>query len=207
MNVTAINTQTKVSWNLFPDDAQALIEGNKNGDDLVIVDLEGKVVEGKLKPSVDTPHHLYLYRFISDIGAVIHTHSPHATMFALLEKPIPVYSTAHADILGVEVPCTPYVDNREDHIGEAIIKYRREGCPAVLMGRHGVFVFDKNPGEALRISVMLEYVARVAKERQPSEMACFSVGSLTRVSRESRRPGTTGGGCEFHQAGRRRVKA
>ena len=132
-------------------------------DDLVIVDLEGKVVEGKLKPSVDTPHHLYLYRFISDIGAVIHTHSPHATMFALLEKPIPVYSTAHADILGVEVPCTPYVDNREDHIGEAIIKYRREGCPAVLMGRHGVFVFDKNPGEALRISVMLEYVARVAK--------------------------------------------
>lgn len=132
-------------------------------DDLVIVDLYGKVVEGKLKPSVDTPHHLYLYKSMPGAGAVIHTHSPYATMFALLEKPIPVYSTAHADTFGVEVPCTPYVDNRKDHIGKAILKYRKEGCPAVLMGKHGVFVFDENPAKALKTSVMLEYAARVAK--------------------------------------------
>ena len=60
-------------------------------DNMVIMDLEGKVVEDKLKPSVDTPHHLYLYKFISDIGSIIHTHSPYATMFALLERSVPVY--------------------------------------------------------------------------------------------------------------------
>lgn len=132
-------------------------------EDLVVVDLIGKIVEGKKKSSVDTSHHLYLYKNLKDVGGIIHTHSTYATMFALLEQPIPVYSTAHADIFGVEIPCTPYTDNLDDHIGEAILQYRKEGCPAILLGKHGVFTFDETPARALRISVMLEYVAMVAK--------------------------------------------
>ena len=106
-------------------------------EDLVVVNLEGEVVEGRKKPSVDTPHHLYLYRSLKNIGGVIHTHSSQATTFAMLEQPIPVYNTTHADIFGVEIPCTPYVDNQADHIGKAIVKYRKEGCPGILLGKHG----------------------------------------------------------------------
>lgn len=132
-------------------------------EDMVIVDLEGKIVEGNLKPSVDTPHHLYLYQNIPGIGGVIHTHSPYATMFAMLEKPIPVYNTTQADIFGVEIPCTPYVDNQSNHIGKAILKNYKKGCPAILLGKHGVFTFDETPTKALRAAIMLEYVAMTAK--------------------------------------------
>lgn len=132
-------------------------------EDMVMMDLEGRLVEGKKKPSVDTSHHLYLYRNIEDVGGIIHTHSSSATMFALLEQPIPVYSTAHADIFGVEIPCTPYVDNQSDHIGKAILRFREKGCPAILLGKHGVFTFDETPAKALRASIMLEYVAMIAK--------------------------------------------
>ena len=132
-------------------------------EDLVISDLEGKVVEGKLRPSVDTPHHLYLYRNLKGIGGIIHTHSPYATMFAMLEKSIAVYNTTHADIFGGEIPCTPYVDNQADHIGKAILENYKEGCPAILLGKHGVFTFAKTPTEALHAAVMLEYVAKTTK--------------------------------------------
>ncbi len=132
-------------------------------EDLVVLDLEGKVVEGKLKPSVDTPHHLYLYRNLKGIGGIIHTHSPYATMFAMLERSIPVYNTTQADIFGREIPCAPYVDNQADHIGKAILKNYKEGCPAILLGKHGVFTFDETPTRALRAAVMLEYAAKTAK--------------------------------------------
>ena len=132
-------------------------------EDLVTLDLEGKVVEGKLKPSVDTPHHLYLYRNLKGVGGIIHTHSPYATMFAMLEKSIPVYNTTQADIFGREIPCAPYVDNQADHIGKAILKNYKEGCPAILLGKHGVFTFAETPARALHASLMLEYVAMTAK--------------------------------------------
>ncbi len=132
-------------------------------EDLVIINMNGEIMEGKLNPSVDTPHHLYLYRSMKGIGSVIHTHSPYATIFAMLEKSIPVYNTTHADIFGIEIPCTPYVDNQSDHIGKAIMKDCREGCPAILLGKHGVFTFDKTPAMALRAAVMLEYVAKTTK--------------------------------------------
>ena len=132
-------------------------------EDLVVMDLTGRVAEGKKKPSMDTSHHLYLYGNLKDVGGIIHTHSPYATMFALLEQPIPVYSTAHADIFGVEISCTPYVDNRADHIGKAILRCRKEGCPAILLGKHGVFTFDETSARALRASIMLECVAMIAK--------------------------------------------
>lgn len=131
--------------------------------DLVVLDMEGNVVEGKMKPSVDTPHHLYLYRNLKGVGSIIHTHSPYATMFAMLEKSIPVYNTTQADIFGKEIPCTPYVDNQADSIGKAVLKNYKEGCPAILLGKHGVFTFAETPAKALRAAVMLEYAAKTTK--------------------------------------------
>ncbi len=127
---------------------------------LVEVDLEtGQVVDSLLRPSVDLPHHLYLYRNMPEIGAVIHTHSNFATAFAAAGKSIPLCLTAIADEFGQEIPCAPYIDNEGDHIGEAIIKYRGR-APAILLGNHGVFAWGKDPQAALKAAVMVEDVAK-----------------------------------------------
>jgi L-ribulose-5-phosphate 4-epimerase len=128
-------------------------------EDLVVTDLEGRKVKGRYKPSVDLPHHLYLYRHLPEVGGVIHTHSNYATTFALLGRPIPAYLTAIADEFGEEIPCAPYVDNQGDHIGEAIVKYKTR-APAVLLAHHGAFTFGATPREALKAAVMLEDVAK-----------------------------------------------
>lgn len=127
--------------------------------DIVVTDLEGHKVKGKWKPSVDLPHHLYLYKHCPEMGGVIHTHSNYATAFALLGRPIPVFLTAIADEFGAEVPCMPYVDNLGDHIGETILKHRGK-APAILLGQHGAFAWGPTPREALKAAVMLEDVAR-----------------------------------------------
>jgi len=127
--------------------------------DMVVMDLEGRKVKGKWKPSVDLPHHLYLYKHCPEMGGVIHTHSNYATAFALLGRPIPVYLTAIADEFGAEVPCMPYVDNLGDHIGETILKHMGK-APAILLGQHGVFAWGPTPREALKAAVMLEDVAK-----------------------------------------------
>jgi L-ribulose-5-phosphate 4-epimerase len=127
--------------------------------DMVVVDLEGRKVKGKWKPSVDLPHHLYLYQHRPEIGGVIHTHSNYATAFALLGRPLPVCLTAIADEFGVEVPCAPYVDNVGDHIGETILKYMGK-APAILLAQHGVFSWGPTPRAALKSAVMLEDVAK-----------------------------------------------
>lgn len=128
-------------------------------EDLVIVDLEGRRVAGRWKPSVDLPHHLYLYRHCPDLGGIIHTHSNYATAFALLGRPLPAYLTAMADEFGAEIPCAPYVDNRGDAIGQAIVAARGK-CPAVLLAHHGAFAFGATPTAALKAAVMLEDVAK-----------------------------------------------
>jgi L-ribulose-5-phosphate 4-epimerase len=127
--------------------------------DLVVTDLEGLKVKGRYKPSVDLPHHLYLYRHCPDIGGVIHTHSNYATAFALLGRAIPAYLTAIADEFGEGIPCAPYVDNQSNHIGEAILKARTR-APAVLLAHHGAFTFGETPRDALKAAVMLEDVAK-----------------------------------------------
>jgi len=127
--------------------------------DMVVTDLEGRKIEGKWKPSVDLPHHLYLYHHCPEIGGVIHTHSNYATTFALLGRSIPVCLTAIADEFGEDIPCSPYVDNIGDHIGEAILKYRTR-APSILLGQHGTFSWGPNPREALKAAVMLEDVAK-----------------------------------------------
>ena len=127
--------------------------------DVVAADLEGRPVDSRWQPSVDLPHHLYIYKHRPEIGGIVHTHSNYATCFALLGKPIPAYLTAIADEFGEEIPCAPYVDNAEDHIGEAVIRYM-SAAPAVLLGQHGVFAFGATPVAALKAAVMLEDVAK-----------------------------------------------
>jgi len=127
--------------------------------DMVVTDLEGRKVSGKWNPSVDLPHHLYLYNHRPEIGGVIHTHSNYATSFALLGRPIPVYLTAIADEFGAEIPCVPYTDNQGDYIGEGILKHMGK-APAVLLAQHGAFAFGPTPRAALKAAVMLEDVAK-----------------------------------------------
>ncbi len=127
--------------------------------DLVVTDLEGKKVRGKWKPSVDLPHHLYIYRHRPDTGGVIHTHSNHATALAMLGRSIPAYLTAIADEFGDEIPCAPYVDNIGDHIGEAVIAAAGRS-PVVLLANHGVFAFGPTVAAAFKAAVMVEDVSR-----------------------------------------------
>jgi L-ribulose-5-phosphate 4-epimerase len=129
-------------------------------EDMVEVDLQtGLARSGSLKPSVDLVHHLYLYRHIPGISSVIHTHSNYATAFAAVLKPIPLVLTAIADEFGGEVPCTPYVSNEGDLIGQTIVKYRTQ-APAILLGNHGVFAWGATGDAALKAAVMVEDVAR-----------------------------------------------
>lgn len=130
--------------------------------DMVATDLKGKVIvnegDSKWRPSVDLPHHLYLYNHRPDIGGIIHTHSNYATSFALLGRSIPAYLTAIADEFGGEIPCVPYIDNQGDNIGQAILKHIGQS-PAVLLAHHGAFAVGKTPRDALKAAVMLEDVA------------------------------------------------
>jgi len=129
-------------------------------DDVVEVDVTtGQPVTQGLKPSVDLPHHLFLYRHLPDVGAVVHTHSNYATAFAAVGRPIPACLTAIADEFGGEIPCAPYVDNQGDHIGEAILEHRTR-APAILLGSHGVFTWGASVSAALKAAVMVEDVAR-----------------------------------------------
>lgn len=129
-------------------------------EDLVEVDLAtGQVVDGTLRPSVDLPHHLFLYRNLPDLHGIIHTHSNYATAMAALGRAIPVCLTAIADEFGDEIPCCPYVDNEGDHIGQAILKYHNR-APAILLGNHGVFAWGTSPRAALKAAIMTEDVAK-----------------------------------------------
>src|SRR5690348_13730947 len=123
--------------------------------DLPITDLDGRKLRGRWKPSVDLPHHLYIYKHRPDVGGIVHTHSNYATSFALLGRSIPAYLTAIADEFGEEIPCVPYVDNVGDHIGEAILNCAGKS-PAVLLAQHGTFAFGATPAAAFKAAVMLE---------------------------------------------------
>ncbi|POZ93381.1 L-ribulose-5-phosphate 4-epimerase [Petrotoga halophila] len=130
-------------------------------EDMVVLDMEGNTIEGKLKPSVDSATHLYLYKNLPDVGSIIHTHSPYASAFALLSQPIPVYSTAHADVFGVQVPVSNYAPVGTEAIGKAVIEVVNQ-AKAVLLSKHGVIVMGKNIKETIRKAIFLEEVAQTA---------------------------------------------
>lgn len=116
-------------------------------------------IESPLKPSVDTPQHLGLYAADKTLGGVVHTHSNYATAWAAHERPIPCALTAMADEFGGDIPCTPYVDNQGGNIVCAILAHRTQ-APAILLGRHGVFAFDRSPRAAFKAAVMVEDIAK-----------------------------------------------
>ena len=128
-------------------------------EDMVVVDSDGKIVEGTWRPSVDLSEHLYLYRRRPELGGIIHTHSNYATSFAALGRTIPVYLTAIADEFGAEIPCSPYASNEGDEIGKALVEAMGRG-PAVLLRNHGVWTFGPTPVAALKAAVMVEDIAK-----------------------------------------------
>jgi L-ribulose-5-phosphate 4-epimerase len=126
---------------------------------MVVVDLDGKVVEGDYKPSSDTAAHLYIYRHRPEINGVVHTHSPFATAFAAAGKSIPPVLTAISDEFGGPIPLGGYAKVGGDEIGRVLIE-SIGASPAILMKNHGVFTVGKTPEAAVKAAVMVEDVAR-----------------------------------------------
>lgn len=139
---------------------------------LVITDLDGKVVEGNLRPSSDLPTHLVLYKAFAGIGGVAHTHSEYATAWAQARQPIPCFGTTHADYFRGPVPVTDPMTNEdisiayEKNTGDAIVKTFRnrqaDDVPAVLVANHGPFTWGVDPIWAAHNAVILEAIARMA---------------------------------------------
>jgi len=128
-------------------------------DSMVVVDLDAKVVEGTLKPSVDALTHTYIYRQMHDVNGIIHTHSNYATSFAALGQPIPAVLTAMADEFGGPIPCAPYCQIGEEQIGEAVVEYIGSS-PSILLQNHGVFAVGPTLLKAFKAAVMTEDVAK-----------------------------------------------
>ena len=145
-----------------------------NIDDLVVIDLDGKVVEGKRKPSSDTDTHTALYRAFPEIGGVVHTHSRNATIWAHAGRSIPALGTTHADYFYGEIPCTrPMTDDEisgsyELETGNVIIETFRDNnldpqhVPGALVFSHGPFAWGKNAADAVHNAVVIEEVAAMA---------------------------------------------
>jgi L-ribulose-5-phosphate 4-epimerase len=127
-------------------------------ESMVVVDLDGKIVEGSLKPSSDTASHLYVYRHRPDVNGVVHTHSRYATAFAAVGKSIPVYLTAQADEFGGPVPCAGFALIGGEEIGKQVVEHIGKS-PAVLLKNHGVFTIGPSGKAAVKAAVMVEDVA------------------------------------------------
>jgi len=139
---------------------------------VVIVDLDGKVVEGLLKPSSDTATHLELYRSFAQVGGVCHTHSMYATMWSQARRDIPCFGTTHADNFYGPIPVTDSMTDEEiggpyeENTGKVIVR-RFAGTdpmqiPAVLVANHGPFTWGPSPEKAVENAVVLEQVAKMA---------------------------------------------
>jgi L-ribulose-5-phosphate 4-epimerase len=128
-------------------------------ENMVIVDLQGHVVEGELRPSSDTAAHLYVYRHRDDIHGIVHTHSTLATAFAAAGRPIPPGLTAICDEFGGPIPLGNYCRIGGDEIGREIVRVIGDS-PAILMKNHGVFTVGRTPEAAVKAAVMVEDVAR-----------------------------------------------
>ena len=143
-------------------------------EDMVVVDLDGKKVEGRYNPSSDTATHVELYKAFPQIGGVVHTHTSNATSWAQAGRSIPCYGTTHADYIYGEIPCVRCLtaeeiqDAYEENTGHLIVnEFQRlgrdpEAVPAVLCKNHGPFAWGKDAKEAVHNAVVLEEVAKMA---------------------------------------------
>jgi L-ribulose-5-phosphate 4-epimerase len=128
-------------------------------EDHVVVNLDGEVVEGNLKPSSDTASHLYIYRHRPDVNGVVHTHSPYATAFAAVGKPIPCCLTAIADEFGEAIPCAGFALIGSEAIGKQVVEHIGSS-KAVLLKQHGVFTIGETATAAVKAAVMVEDIAK-----------------------------------------------
>jgi L-ribulose-5-phosphate 4-epimerase len=142
--------------------------------DMVLTDLDGNVLEGKLRPSSDLDTHLLLYREFPGIGGIVHTHSEFATAWAQAQRPIPCFGTTHADYFHGDVPVTAPI--AEEHVnreyvlntGRVIVEHFREHgldvttVPGVLVAGHAPFAWGATPADAVENADLLEFVARLA---------------------------------------------
>ena len=138
--------------------------------DMVVIDLDGNIVEGNYRPSSDLPTHLYLYKKYPTLGGIVHTHSTYATAFAQSGRDIIAYGTTHADAFYGNVPCSreltdeeingDYEQNTGKVIAEAVTDV--EAIPAMLVKNHGVFTWGSTPEKAVENAITLEEVAKMA---------------------------------------------
>ncbi len=141
-------------------------------EDMVVVDMQGKLAEGKLNPSSDTPTHVALYNAFASLGGIVHTHSRWATIFSQMGRGIPALGTTHADYFYGEIPCTRKMTRAEiegayeQETGNVIIERFRNldpaAVPAALVHSHGPFTWGKDAQEAVHNAVVLEEVAMMA---------------------------------------------
>lgn len=145
---------------------------NMSAEDLVVVDLDGHVVEGALRPSSDTETHLVLYRAFGSVGGVVHTHSTYAAAFAQARRAVPVLGTTHADLSPLAVPVArplsaeevaqSYEKSTGDVLVEAVADAGVAAVPAVLAAGHGPFAWAGGPMAAVEVAATLEAVAKMA---------------------------------------------
>ena len=167
-NVSAIDREK----NLVVIRPSGVSYDNIKSDDMVVVDMEGKVLEGKYKPSSDTSTHLELYKAFPEIGGVVHTHSTYATAWAQSGLDIPNIGTTHADYFSDDIPCTRDMTEEEvkgdyeKDTGTVIIERFKElnpvHVPGVLVKNHGPFSWGKDANDAVHNAVVLEQVAKMA---------------------------------------------
>jgi len=145
-------------------------------DDLVVLDLEGRIIEGNLRPSSDTPTHRMLYRSFTGIGGIVHTHSTYATAWSQSQQNLPVWGTTHADYSPAEIPCTPVLSpeqvkgDYEWETGVSIVDIFLHAnpprdpaiTPMVLLGGHAPFTWGENAEKAVHHAVVLEEIAKMA---------------------------------------------
>jgi len=147
---------------------------NLSPNNMVIVDFDGNIVEGDLRPSSDTKTHAVLYKHWDKIGGIVHTHSTYGTAWAQSQRSIPIYGTTHADHLTTDIPCAPPMDddmiqgNYEYETGFQILNYFKEKglsyeeVEMVLVGNHAPFTWGKTGAKAVYNSAVLETVAKMA---------------------------------------------
>ena len=169
-NVSAIDRES----GLFVIKPSGVEYESMKPEDMVVMDLNGNHVEGKLRPSSDTPTHLELYKAFPEIGGIVHTHSSYATSWAQAGRSIPCYGTTHADYIYGEVPCVRCLTKEEideayeTNTGKLIVsefKRRKKeimAVPAVLCKNHGPFTWGKDAKDAVHNAVVLEEVAKMA---------------------------------------------
>lgn len=150
-------------------------------ESMVVLDMDGKIVEGNLKASSDTASHIYIYRHRPDVNGIVHTHSRYATAFAAVGKPIPVYLTAQADEFGGPVPCAGFALIGGEEIGKQVLAHIGKS-PAVLLKNHGVFSIGPSGKAAVKAAVMVEDIAATVwmalQIGTPQEIAAEDVEKL-----------------------------